>query len=96
MSSLPAVLEDSWNAAQPTLSSIRDSLSSSRPERPRIIRVGQLDSELLDQELSQLLQEPILKALSLISVGISSAASPSPVLTRSRHLSERVLSPNCT
>lgn len=96
MSSLPAVLEDSWNAAQPTLSSIRDSLSSSYLERPRIIRVGQLDSELLDQELTQLLQEPILKALSLISVGISSDVSVSPVLTRSRHLSERVLSPNCT
>lgn len=96
MSSLPAVLEESWNASQHTLSSIHESLSSSHPERPRIIRVGQLDSELLDQELSQLLQEPILKALSLISVGTSSSATTLLALTRSRHLSERVLSPNCT
>lgn len=32
------------------------------------MRVGQLDAELLDEELVQLLQEPILKALGTLSV----------------------------
>lgn len=33
------------------------------------MRVGKLDAELLDQELVQVLQEPLMKALNLISVG---------------------------
>jgi peroxin-2 len=32
------------------------------------MRVGQLDSELLDQELVQLLQEPLNKTLALVNV----------------------------
>ncbi|PPQ83281.1 hypothetical protein CVT25_004020 [Psilocybe cyanescens] len=67
MSSIPTVLEEAWNHAQPRLSQIRTSLTTTDSGHPRIIRVGQLDSELLDQELAQLLQEPINKALSLIS-----------------------------
>jgi peroxin-2 len=62
------VWEQAWNNAQPALSSIRDSiLLSSTPDR-RIIRVGQLDSELLDQELVLLLQEPLNNALALVNV----------------------------
>lgn len=60
--------EQAWNNAQPALSSIRATLSSSTSPDPRIIRVGQLDSELLDQELVLLLQEPLHKALSLVNV----------------------------
>ncbi|KAF8974447.1 Pex12 amino terminal region-domain-containing protein [Flammula alnicola] len=67
MSSLLAVLEDAWSTAQPKLTEIRAALNTRNPEHPRIIRVGQLDSELLDQELAQLLQEPINKALSMIN-----------------------------
>ena len=63
-----SVLEAVWNSAQPELSEIRALLAKGKRENPRIIRVGQLDSELLDQELAQLLKEPINKALSLISV----------------------------
>jgi len=55
-----------WEQAQPRLHAIQGSLESSQPVPPRIIRVGQLDAELLDQELVQLLQEPITKALSFI------------------------------
>jgi peroxin-2 len=68
MSSRSSVLEAVWNGAQPKLTEIRALLSKGKREDPRIIRVGQLDSELLDQELAQLLKEPINKALSLISV----------------------------
>lgn len=35
---------------------------------PRITRVGKLDAELLDQELVQVLQDPLAKALSLANV----------------------------
>ena len=62
------VLEAVWNSVQPKLTEIRASLEKVKRENPHIIRVGQLDSELLDQELAQLLKEPINKALSLISV----------------------------
>lgn len=68
MSSLPPVLEDAWRSAQSQLTQARVELSTRRAIHPRIIRVGQLDAELLDQELAQLIQEPINKALSLINV----------------------------
>lgn len=57
-----------WEEAQPRLSSIQESLSTGGSPSERIIRVGQLDAELLDQELVQLLQEPVGKALNLINV----------------------------
>jgi peroxin-2 len=60
--------EQAWNNAQPVLFSIRDSLFLSTSPDSRIIRVGQLDSELLDQELVLLLQEPMNKALALVNV----------------------------
>lgn len=60
--------EQAWDNAQPRLASIRDSVSNSY-QVPRIIRVGQLDSELLDQGLVLLLQEPLNKALALVNVG---------------------------
>jgi peroxin-2 len=63
-----AVLEQAWQAAVPKLTAIQSLLSSSKSPEQRIVRVGQLDAELLDQELAQVLQEPIAKALSLISV----------------------------
>ena len=62
--------EQAWNNAQPALSSIRDSLSLSTSPNARILRVGQVDSELLDQELVLLLQEPLNKALALVNVRV--------------------------
>lgn len=64
--------EHAWANAQTTLSSIKHSLASGTHPDPRIIRVGQLDSELLDQELVSLLQEPLNKAFALISVSTGS------------------------
>ena len=60
--------EHAWTNAQTTLSSIKHSLASGTHSDPRIVRVGQLDSELLDRELVSLLQEPLNDALALISV----------------------------
>ena len=60
-----------WNEARPTLEEIRHSVGDGVPPAPRITRVGKLDAELLDQELVQVLQEPLAKALNLISVCIA-------------------------
>ena len=50
------------------LSSIRNTLGSTTSPYSRITRVGQLDAELLDQELVHLLYEPLQKALNLVNV----------------------------
>ena len=49
---------------------IRQSIVSNVPPLARVTRVGKLDAELLDQELVQVLQEPLNKALNLINVRI--------------------------
>lgn len=63
-----AVWDAAWNRAQPQLRQAQINLAQSHAVPPRIIRVGQLDSELLDQELSNLLQEPVAKALAIANV----------------------------
>ncbi|KAG5341922.1 hypothetical protein C0989_006765 [Termitomyces sp. Mn162] len=68
--------EEAWNAAQPRLSAIRDAFDATISPNPRVIRVGKLDSELLDQELVQALQEPIHKALSLINASLKVRFEP--------------------
>lgn len=73
-SSLPvpptmSALQQAWDDAQPRLRTIRESVKSLAPPHARILRVGQLDAELLDQELVHLLQDPLIKALALIHVG---------------------------
>lgn len=60
--------QQAWDQAQPRLLSLRDSLPSSAVPASRILRVGQLDAELLDQELVHILLEPVNKALALIHV----------------------------
>lgn len=60
--------QKAWDNAQPQLSKIAESICLEQAPSSRIIRVGQLDAELLDQELVQLLQEPLTNALSLVKV----------------------------
>jgi len=62
--------QQAWDAAQPSLHSIQDTLASTAcsVQIPRIIRVGQLDAELLDAELVHILMEPLSKALATINV----------------------------
>jgi peroxin-2 len=55
-------MESAWDAAQSRLEQIRGLAWNDGPSS-RTIRVGQLDAELLDQELVHLLQDPISKAL---------------------------------
>ncbi|EGN93005.1 hypothetical protein SERLA73DRAFT_190126 [Serpula lacrymans var. lacrymans S7.3] len=71
-----SVWQQAWDTAQPKLASIRESLSSSTSPDPRIIRVGQLDAELLDQELVHLLQEPLSKALVLVNATLKARFEP--------------------
>ncbi|KAJ4478276.1 peroxisomal biogenesis factor 2 [Lentinula aciculospora] len=62
--------EDVWNNAQSNIPSMQDALRSLNSPRSRVIRVGQLDSELLDLELVNLLVEPLRKALSLVDTSL--------------------------
>ena len=66
--------EQAWTNIQPTLSSLRLTIASWPKPRARIMRVGQLDAELLDQELATMLKEPVNKALGQLGV------SPNPVV----------------
>lgn len=79
-------LQTVWEAARPSLAAIQSSINPSKPLDSRVLRVGQLDAELLDQELAQVLQEPITKALSLLSV-----RSPDYLLASSSNLFLRIL-----
>ena len=64
-----AFWQQAWDAAEPRLTTIRTTLESGvRGPEARNLRVGQLDSELLDQELLQLLREPIYKSLDILNV----------------------------
>lgn len=89
------VLEDVWSSALPQLEEARLIASTEGPIRPRIIRVGQLDAELLDKELAQVIQEPINKALSLVNVCPSIILRSYSIAHRqTRQHSERVSSPS--
>lgn len=61
-------LEEAWRGAQSSLEAIQMTLRSSESCSHRVMRVGQLDSEILDKDLASLVQEPLNKALTLISV----------------------------
>lgn len=59
--------QQAWDDAEQRIRSWKQSWQPPHVhERP--LRVGQLDAELLDEELVQLLQEPILKALGTLNV----------------------------
>jgi peroxin-2 len=60
--------QQAWDLAQPRLQAIRQSLPTFPHVTPRVLRVGQLDAELLDQELLQILTDPLAKAIGLVQV----------------------------
>ncbi|KAG9040257.1 peroxisome assembly protein (Peroxin-2) [Tulasnella sp. JGI-2019a] len=66
MSSDDTSWNHAWEQAIPALDKIRARLSEDIPILPRVVRVGQLDAELLDQELVTLLKQPVLTALTLL------------------------------
>lgn len=61
-----AVLESAWNAAQPILN--KSPILHGNSQHPQGSRIAQLDVGLLDQELGQLLLQPLQKNLPLINV----------------------------
>jgi peroxin-2 len=75
---MSSIWQQAWDAAQPRLQSIQDVLSSPAFPRPnpRIIRVGQLDAELLDAELVHILTEPVSKALGTVNVSMKARFEP--------------------
>ncbi|KAI0053013.1 hypothetical protein FA95DRAFT_1601369 [Auriscalpium vulgare] len=73
-------LQQAWDLAQPRLNSVKDSLFSIASPTTRIIRVGQLDAELLDQELVNILRDPLSKALGLIHSTLKTRFEPELVL----------------
>ncbi|OCH87915.1 peroxisomal biogenesis factor 2 [Obba rivulosa] len=68
--------ERAWDHAQPRLAQIRHSLQSATHPESRILRVGQLDAELLDQEIVHLLSEPLVKALGQVNSSFKSRFEP--------------------
>lgn len=64
-----------WDESQPRLLFIQRFLNQEQHPTPRITRVGKLDAELLDQELVQVLLDPLAKALSIVNVCCATRAT---------------------
>ena len=103
----PTSWQRRWDDAQSTLILAERSLASmTSPVASSILRVGQLDAELLDGELVNLLRDPLSKAFGLVNVcpprlTIPLLAVPSPgrhlmmdVVFACSPISSRVLSRN--
>ena len=82
-----------WDDAQPALAAIRASMAAWPPVPARIMRVGQLDAELLDQELLSVLKEPINKALGQIRVSVSPASTGWLLISPYRPYMKHVMTP---
>ncbi|KAH9977897.1 Pex12 amino terminal region-domain-containing protein [Lactifluus volemus] len=74
--SQPTSWQQLWDQAQPALSHAEQSLERTRSPASRILRVGQLDAELLDVELVNLLRDPLSKALGLVNSTLKSRFEP--------------------
>ncbi|KAI6134973.1 Pex12 amino terminal region-domain-containing protein [Pisolithus croceorrhizus] len=72
----PARWQEAWEAAQPAVSLIRGSLNADGTPSPRPLRVNQVDSELLDQQLVHLLCEPLQKALGIANAALRTRFEP--------------------
>ncbi|KAH9006935.1 hypothetical protein EDB86DRAFT_2769968, partial [Lactarius hatsudake] len=58
------------------LANAEQSLAGTVSPTPRILRVGQLDAELLDVELVNLLRDPLSKAVGLVNSTLKSRFEP--------------------
>ncbi|OJA13814.1 hypothetical protein AZE42_00493 [Rhizopogon vesiculosus] len=76
--SMSSLWQQAWDAAQPRLHSIQDAIVSPEylMQNDRIIRVGQLDAELLDAELVHILTEPVSKALATVNASMKARLEP--------------------
>lgn len=66
-----------WKEIQPALRKVRRSMASLRTSSLKVMRVSQLDSDILDIELVDILKEQLWSALSLFKVytGFNSAVT---------------------
>jgi peroxin-2 len=62
--------KNNWKEIQPTLCKVRRSMASLRTSSLKVMRVSQLDSDILDIELVDILKEQLWSALSLFKVRI--------------------------
>ncbi|KAI8337135.1 Pex12 amino terminal region-domain-containing protein [Chlamydoabsidia padenii] len=67
---------DNWKQIQPTLMKIRRSMASLRTSSLKVMRVSQLDSDILDLELFDILKEQLWNALSLFKPTIKENFEP--------------------
>ncbi|KAI8099323.1 Pex12 amino terminal region-domain-containing protein [Halteromyces radiatus] len=67
---------DNWKQIQPTLLKIRRSMASLRTSSLKVMRVSQLDSDILDLELFDILKEQLWNALSLFKPTIKETFEP--------------------
>ena len=63
--------QKAWDEAEPRLRQWTNDWNL-KTVTGRVLRVGQLDAELLDEELTQTLQEPLMKALATLNVRYAS------------------------
>ncbi|ORZ10518.1 Pex12 amino terminal region-domain-containing protein [Absidia repens] len=67
---------NNWKQIQPALSKIRRSMASLRTSSLKVMRVSQLDSDILDSELFDILKEQLFSALSLFKPTIKENFEP--------------------
>ncbi|KAI5123422.1 hypothetical protein M0805_006127 [Coniferiporia weirii] len=72
---MSAYWNQAWDEAEPRLQAWRASRVSAS-SKSSVFRVGQLDAELLDEELAQLLQEPLAKAFNVINTAFRTKFEP--------------------
>ncbi|KAI8070828.1 Pex12 amino terminal region-domain-containing protein [Gongronella butleri] len=65
-----------WQQMQPTLRNIRRSMASLRSSSLKVMRVSQLDSDILDIELFDILKDQLWKSLSLFKPTIKETLEP--------------------
>lgn len=64
----PTEWSSNWKDIQPALRKVRRSMASLRTSSLKVMRVSQLDSDILDFELVDILKEQLWNALSLFKV----------------------------
>ncbi|KZT19272.1 hypothetical protein NEOLEDRAFT_1142287 [Neolentinus lepideus HHB14362 ss-1] len=75
-SDLPSPWQQAWVDAHAKFQIARDALTTGDAPTPRVLRVGQLDAELLDAELLHMLQDPLNKALALFNSSLKARFEP--------------------
>jgi peroxin-2 len=63
-----------WKEIQPALRKVRRSMASLRTSSLKVMRVSQLDSDILDMELVDILKEQLWSAISLFKVTCNDTA----------------------